>query len=161
MQKKTVKTQDVVVMYTEHLLTLRQIATITGMTHAGVSKRLKKAGVMNSSVTCNCDFCGKEITKVRSRYKATRQHFCNADCHAAAIASPGYKPWRQGCRLARAIVSQYFQLSSDNIVHHIDGDNRNNNLSNLMVFANQSDHLKFHRGGNVLPIWDGRTIRTS
>lgn len=160
MPKKVVRTQDIVVMYTKHLLTLRQIATITGMSHAGISKRLKQAGVLNSLVTCNCDFCGKETTKDRSRYKQSKTHFCSPDCYAASIENPGYKPWRHGQRLARAVVSQHITLSKENVVHHIDGNNRNNNLSNLMVFSNQSDHLKFHRGGDATPIWDGRTIQT-
>lgn len=30
------------------------------------------------------------------------------------------------------------------VVHHIDGDKRNNNPTNIRVFASQSDHVKFH-----------------
>ena len=30
------------------------------------------------------------------------------------------------------------------VVHHIDKDKENNKLSNLMLFPNQSEHLKFH-----------------
>lgn len=30
------------------------------------------------------------------------------------------------------------------VVHHIDGDKRNNNPANIRVFASQSDHAKFH-----------------
>lgn len=30
------------------------------------------------------------------------------------------------------------------VVHHIDGNKRNNNPNNLMVFKNQSEHAKWH-----------------
>lgn len=30
------------------------------------------------------------------------------------------------------------------VVHHIDGDKRNNEPSNLMVFTSQSEHAKWH-----------------
>ena len=29
-------------------------------------------------------------------------------------------------------------------IHHIDGDKQNNNINNLLLFANRSEHLKYH-----------------
>ena len=44
-------------------------------------------------------------------------------------------------------------LREEEVVHHIDGDVRNNGFDNLMVFANQGDHLAFHRGEDVEPLY--------
>ena len=35
-------------------------------------------------------------------------------------------------------------LAGEEVVHHIDGNKRNNSPENLRVFESQSDHAKFH-----------------
>lgn len=37
-------------------------------------------------------------------------------------------------------------LSGTEIVHHIDGDKYNNNLSNLMLLSSRTDHIRIHAG---------------
>lgn len=36
------------------------------------------------------------------------------------------------------------KLKKDEVVHHIDGDKKNNEINNLMLFASNSDHIKHH-----------------
>ena len=36
------------------------------------------------------------------------------------------------------------KLKPDEVVHHIDGNKRNNEPSNLKVFENQAEHARFH-----------------
>ena len=35
-------------------------------------------------------------------------------------------------------------LRKDEVVHHIDGNKQNNAVDNLMVFASQAEHVKYH-----------------
>ena len=37
-----------------------------------------------------------------------------------------------------------YPLPNGSVVHHIDGNGLNNEISNLMVFGNNADHLRFH-----------------
>ena len=161
-RQNRIKTQDVVVMYTVRHWTMQQIADQVGMSKAAISKRLKIWGIKIEDgewVRLTCDFCGKEFRRTRARWRDKIEHFCSTECYYASRENPGYHPWRQGQRLARAIVSQYFKLEQENVIHHKDDDNRNNDRANLLVFFNQSDHMKFHHGKNhVTPIWDGANI---
>ena len=36
------------------------------------------------------------------------------------------------------------------VIHHIDGDPRNNDLSNLMLCASQRDHVRLHHGWRIV-----------
>jgi len=38
-----------------------------------------------------------------------------------------------------------FSIGKKAVIHHRDSNGLNNELSNLMVFKNQSEHMKFHR----------------
>ena len=45
-------------------------------------------------------------------------------------------------------------LEKTEVVHHIDHNPKNNDLSNLMLFSSQSDHKKFEGGKMFIrPIW--------
>ena len=143
---------------------INKIAEFAGMTRQGVWKRLKRLGLhvdRHGTVTVNCAFCGNEIKRFRTRASKLYANYCNPECYYASRENPNYIPWRQGQRLARAIVAQHIRLTYEMIVHHKDTNNKNNDLSNLMVFANQADHMKFHHSkSQVKPIWDGACIKT-
>lgn len=162
MNQKPVETQDIVLMFTRDHLTLRQIAAKVGMTHAGVWKRLRGAGIEREAgtwVRVRCSFCGAFTRKPRASWRKSEKHYCKDICYYADLESPGYKPWRQGSRLARAIVSQYFTIPGGAIVHHKDGDNRNNDKANLAVYAGNGDHVRAHRTNKpVVTLWDGANV---
>jgi hypothetical protein len=164
-QGKRVDTQDIVLMYTVQHLTSEEIGKIIGMSRTAICKRLKKWGIdskMGTWVRVVCSFCGCDWIVQRStwrNWKPDEHHYCRSACYYAARENSSYHPWRHGQRLARAIVAQYFDLQSDQIVHHEDGDNHNNDRANLKVFANQSDHMRYHHGKNKADaIWDGSKI---
>lgn len=72
---------------------------------------------------------------------------------------PGYKASPYGLLVARRIVRKHFHLRTGNVVHHWDGDETNNSLDNLAVFATQTEHMRYHAGYDTTPIWDGRSVR--
>lgn len=116
------------------------------------------------TLSCALASCGKPVPhlKIPSKVRG-RRRFCCREHYWQFLRERGggYRPWRQGQRSARKAVSQHFNLAPRNVVHHKDGNNRNNSLSNLAVFSSQSDHLSFHRGGPVQPIWDGGNADTA
>lgn len=151
-----VETQHLLNLYTKKGLTLREIGAQVGMTHAGVSLRLKKAGVKDSKVKVQCYYCKAWFKVNRSKHKHSPQHFyCSVEHYRAKRANPNYMRSSYGGRLSRALVAKYFPLERGHVVHHVDSDQRNVDLSNLWVFKNQADHISFHHHGKTKPIWKG------
>ena len=70
-----------------------------------------------------------------------------------------YVDSRQGRRIARSIVSEYFDMEDNHIVHHEDRNATNNDMDNLKVFQCQGDHLRYHRGFRVPILWDGSEMK--
>lgn len=156
--RRTVSTLDLVVLYTEKHLTMREIGRVVGMSGPGVMKRLHKAGITGQDgerVIRSCGYCGVEVNRPRSTGLRKNQVYCCAEHYYAARENPQFREWRQGSRLARALVAQHYPLSPIEIVHHKDGDQRHNDLANLAVYANQADHIAVHHGRMIDPIWDG------
>lgn len=158
MRPRKLDTQQVVGLYTVQHLTCEEIGRIFGTSKVAVWKTLRKAGVQREQGTwieVPCAWCGAELRRPRSKARKALKQYCNPECYYAALDNPDYRQNRQGQRIARSIVAQYFKLEPDHVVHHVDGDNRNNDRANLMVFANQSDHMAHHRGRKIAPLWCG------
>ena len=163
MLTKKLCTQNVVVMYTENHWTMEEIGRFYGVTRQAVYKHLKKAGIkahQGEQVQVNCVVCGQEFQMYRKRYKLTKRPHCSNECYLVTRMNPDYIPWRQGSRIARLLVSQYFPLKPEHVVHHQDSNQRNYKIENLMVFANHSDHMKWHHGVDktVKPLWNGAEL---
>lgn len=48
------------------------------------------------------------------------------------------------------MLGEKYYLTKEQVVHHIDGDRMNNKINNLLVFKNNSNHIKFHHLQNKL-----------
>jgi len=155
------KTQDIVDLFKKHHMKVNQVAQLLGVSRQAIWKRLRKVGVRSRDfvwIDFVCAFCGEAGRRRWRRVSKAIDSYCNTECYFADLENPGYKQWRQGSRIGRAIVAQYYGVLPEGaIVHHRDGDDRNNDRSNLMLLASQADHMRIHRGngGNVEVLWDG------
>ena len=154
---------DIIYRYRHNLATMIELAIEHGVTRQAVWKFLKSVGVetIKGPVLVTCNACGKEILRTKARIRRTRRNFCNRRCYTAYLETGHgfgrYLPNRQGQRIARTVVSEFFKLLPGYVVHHKDRNSLNNNPSNLMVFRNNGDHTRWHRGlrVDVDVLWDG------
>ena len=79
-----------------------------------------------------------------------------------AIYMPEHKKaLSNGCVYEHILVAEEIlnrNLLSEECVHHIDRNRKNNNKDNLMIFATKSDHVSFHNGGEPIKLYDGTYI---
>lgn len=159
MRGLTQEDKDDIVESWQNLVRMTDIAKQYDLSRQRIWQVLNAAGVDTSKgkIIVTCDECGKEFERHKGQVRKRRRCFCSNDCYYIWLAgrSADYKPWRHGMRIARRVASEWFTLKQKNVVHHEDGNNKNNNLDNLKAFRNQADHLRYHRGFNVQPIWEG------
>lgn len=104
----------------------------------------------------NCMRCGKEFT---CGTKQKNKKFCDVNCayaykrerkRIATLDAKGYKNvWfadGSGEKEHRYIIEQLLgrKLGCDEVVHHIDGNRANNDISNLAVMT-RGEHSALHR----------------
>lgn len=148
----------IVWMYVDQHMTMQEIGDVFGVTRQAVQKTLKMLGVSTHSgewVKVACMVCGKAFEMQRAKRRRTSKPTCSPACRKTYVESPRFKPWRRGARIARDVVGQHFTLEKGAVVHHSDGDARNNDLSNLKAFASLSALTKFRHSQPIKPIWDG------
>ena len=136
-----------------------------------------------SRIIKNCKQCDKEFSIIPSRIKKGEGKFCGKICYghwrSKNIRGDKHRWWKGGCDKEYRIVycpEEYRPMSQANgqilehrlkvaqaigrcltreeVVHHVDENKLNNNLNNLWLFRNDSEHLSFHWGSkSVSPIW--------
>lgn len=120
-----------------------------------------------------CGSCGKNFTKKIDGHK---YKFCSSSCFSKnRIGSQGSN-WQGGVRkcgkyiqiyapshpnnnhgtilLHRLKAEQYLGrlLSKKEVIHHIDGDKRNNKISNLYLFSTTNEHTAYHAKKNTITL---------
>jgi hypothetical protein len=130
-------------------------------------------GKIRTSKTLNCGICGKEIVVMRSRLSRNKNNFCSKKCfwkHEEKSKIGEKYHWKGGRYLSRGYYLIYKKehpncnsdgyvlehrlmvegkigryLEKNEVVHHIDGNKKNNDISNLMLFKSNSEHIKHHQ----------------
>lgn len=149
---------NIVHAYTVELVPMIELAKRYNVTRQAIYKVLRKAGIDTSKrlTPVSCTVCGNEMLRTRPRIRNQKWHFCDHKCYSAWLNAGGrWIEWRQGSRIARSKVSEVFGLQPGHIVHHENKNQYDNRIENLRVFRNQGDHVRYHRGFDVDPLWDG------
>lgn len=158
--------QDVYHSYTVMLEPMISIAKRHQVTRQAVWYCLKRLGAVTDKsstghLEVKCTWCKKPVMKRRYSVRNSRHLFCCEHCYYAWLnrkdwSGQKYIASKKGQVEARKIVSGYMLLLPGDVVHHEDRDATNNVLENLRVFNGSGDHVRYHRGFYVEPVWDGR-----
>jgi len=119
----------------------------------------------------SCASCGQEFRR-RDRGRPTQdRYFCSPDCRAAGCSREGHPQWRGGRTISehgyvklkqrghpnadpngyvyehRLVAERKFgrSLVPGEVVHHVNGDKRDNRPENISLFPSVADHLRHHR----------------
>ena len=112
-------------------------------------------------IQLKCPECGKYIEMLESVYKVRSKHQKNFFCSSDFVRDTGVKKrngfwYENGYKVLYNdgnsikehiyIIEQHIgrKLLPNEVVHHIDKDKTNNNISNLLLLT-QSEHSKLHR----------------
>ncbi len=107
-----------------------------------------------ATITLTCPVCG--ITKEVKSYPSRIPRFCSRQCTPAGLvkttAKTPYIGGPQSHLSHRAVVEKAIgiTLPSKAVIHHVDGNGRNNSHRNLVVCQNQSYHMLLHTRQRVL-----------
>ncbi len=120
------------------------------------SRNCYHAASKKPDIIRKCEYCGKEFVVARNHKD---KKFCDLKCscaykraraRVATIGSKGYKyVWFSdgSCQPEHRYIMERElgrKLETDEIVHHIDGNRTNNEISNLAVMA-WGEHSSVHR----------------
>ncbi len=142
------------------------LAKTYSVSRQAIWKILKDAGVdtlKSHRVERTCGWCGKAVLRVKSHVRGRKRVFCrDSDCYFDWMRAGGNSGQSSPAqRVARSVVSKHFTLEDIMVVHQEDGNTTNNMPSNLKVFADHNDHMRYHfqrhSGENLtVPVlWDG------
>lgn len=156
--------ESIAKMLFEDLKPLREIGKELGISAMGIQKALKRNGYDTSKLSLNitCDYCGIEFKRHRFRVRKNINNFCSEDCYIKwkNVMSEGSVIDRNGMAISRRKMEKFYgELPKGSIVHHIDGNDTNTLITNLMLLASQKDHFMVHRKvGNPVILFDGRKL---
>jgi DNA-binding transcriptional regulator LsrR (DeoR family) len=141
--------EEIKKLYLVEHLTMQEIGKRVGCTRQNVHYLLRKNEVDISSgerFLAKCDVCGTEYSITRRRFMNQEKHFCSKSCYTSYMHNPDYRQWRDGQRMARKVMEIELErrLVPGEVIHHEDGDNMNNDISNLRLFSSNSEHMKYH-----------------
>ena len=142
------------------LYSLGMIGEFFGITRQAVKAYLNRRGISTSDlkkVEVNCHFCKEPVMKYRSHIRNARYPYCSLPCYHEQLARLDYTEQRDTQRDARRSLHGLYMPTYLNAIHFIDGDFKNNDPNNLIVFENHGARRRWERAGEiksgVIPLW--------
>lgn len=149
---------NIIKLWNGGMYSLGFIGDFYGVTRQAVKKYLNRRGIDtvkgSRKIKVICGICNKVEYRLRCRVRDHIKHYCSQGCYIESMKNSDYQANRHGQRIARRKVGEIFPLQDGYVVHHKDGNCKNNELSNLAVFRKQADHTSYHRGGEGRWIWE-------
>jgi len=151
MEYKTVRgvviTEKMLRHYEDISLGETKISEKLGLSRMGLWKIRKKMGVIRRH-RCDKGILRKDPEEIRlARNKYHREYRKRMGNPGHAVIRVNEKCTKRSRHNATFVIGRI--LMEEEVVHHIDENVRNDSYNNLMVFANQRDHLAYHRGEDI------------
>lgn len=89
-----------------------------------------------------CEKCGKQFIRYKSMIKPGITHFFCSRARAKEHSYPKIFGTHAHRILAEEVIGRL--LKKGEVVHHKDGNTRNNLVDNLEVLSSQAEHAKLH-----------------
>ncbi len=140
--------------YRDHLIPVKKLADDYLVSRQAVYAILKSFGIdtRKGMIEVSCSFCGKSVLRHKCRLRKVDNVFCDNACKGR------FKRKTRGTKEAVDALSDYVRLRDNHVIHYRDGNIHNNDLDNLIVFANQGDYIFYNRGKSVAPVFDGSNV---
>jgi len=134
-------------LYLEHCMRVSEIAELYDKTRQRIWQKLKEYGIQGQKIERECVLCGDRFLVVRSRVRKEVK-YCSNSCYQQHRRNTGglMIDSNQGRIKARQVMAELIgrDLRTGEVVHHIDGDQNNSDINNLVLFPNHSAHMAFH-----------------
>ena len=134
--------EEIAEMYLKDLKPLRETGNEFGVSQTAIRKALNRHGYTTSKEALNlnviCDYWKKDFTKTRANVRKAVNNFCSKICYTTYLKILNEENIidAYGMRQSRLKMSWiYGELPEGSIVHHIDGNDTNTLITNLMLLA--------------------------
>lgn len=144
-RKRKLTDDEVIELYLAQLKTMEEIGQMAGVSKVAINNVLIANNVQyrGGQLARKCRYCGSAFLVRRKAVKKGVGHYCSVQCSALdrSLGRDMSIPSRLG---RAALINAGHTIPEGAVVHHIDGNRLNNDLSNLRVFDTQREHMQFH-----------------
>lgn len=152
---------SIIHLYTVDHLSMREISTRVNRSPSSIRSVLIDSGVdtrrsVAGRIQSSCAYCESSFTVFRSAAKRRRSLFCSVDCYSSWLQVRSEHISTVGLSTITLFYPKIVDLPSPPSLHRIDGLLANISPRNLILFSSFLDHIRFHRGLEVEPLFDGR-----